>query len=73
MMNLLDLKPGESAVVRKLHGTGPLRRRFNDMGIVPGTSLQYIKPAPLGDPIQIKVKGMNISIRKNDAKDVEIE
>ncbi len=72
MKNLQDLKKGQTGVVQKVHGSGPLKRRFNDMGIIAGTTIEFVKVAPLGDPIQIKVKGVQMSIRKKDAKDIEI-
>ncbi len=72
MKNLQDLQKGQSGIVHKVHGSGPLKRRFHDMGIVAGTTIEFVKVAPLGDPIQIKVKGVQMSIRKKDAKDIEL-
>ncbi len=72
-MTLLDMKPGEQAIVKKIRGRGPLKRRFMDMGIVEGTKLHFIKVAPLGDPLQISVKSYELSIRKEDAANIEVE
>mgnify|MGYP000879011271 CR=1 FL=1 len=73
MRTLVDLKPGQSGIVKKLHGRGPLKRRFNDMGVVSGTPIEVTKVAPLGDPIQITVKEYELTIRKADAVDIEID
>ncbi len=72
-MTLSDMKPGEQAIIKKVRGNGPLKRRFMDMGIVEGTKLDYIKVAPLGDPLQISVKSYELSIRKEDAANIEVE
>lgn len=73
MKTVLNLKPGESGIIKKFHGQGALKKRFSDMGIVKGTGLTFIKTAPLGDPIQISIKNYELTIRKEDAKDVELE
>lgn len=70
---LRDLKPKESGIIVKLGGQSDLRRRFMDMGITRGTQVLIEKVAPLGDPIEIKVKGYNLTIRKADAEKIEIE
>lgn len=72
MRTLNQLKPGESGIVSKVNGRGPVKRRIIDMGMVSGTSLQVVKFAPLGDPIEIKLKGFNLSLRKNEAALIEI-
>jgi len=64
---------GQSARVIKLHGEGALRRRIMDMGITKGVTVTVRKVAPLGDPIEITVRGYELSIRKEDAAIVEIE
>ncbi len=64
---LKDLQPGAVASVRRITNTGRSRRRLLDMGLVPGTRVEMIKVAPLGDPIEIKAKGYNLSIRKDEA------
>ncbi len=56
MKTLNEMKPGEVAMVKRVHGEGSLRRRILDMGIIRGTQLEMVKKAPLGDPIQIKLK-----------------
>jgi ferrous iron transport protein A len=73
MDTLKDLKEGQSAVVKKIHGEGPVKRRIMDIGITKGTSIMVRKLAPLGDPIELKVRGYELSIRKQDAQMIEIE
>ncbi|MFZ5975741.1 MAG: FeoA family protein [Bacillota bacterium] len=67
------LKPGEKGNVRTVGGTGALRRRLLDMGITPGTTVMVRKVAPLGDPIELYLRGYELSIRKADAKNIEVE
>ena len=73
MRTLKDLKVGESSKVVKLHGQGAVRRRIMDMGITKGTTVKVHKLAPLGDPIEITVRGYQLSLRKADAQMVEVE
>lgn len=73
MKTLKDVNVGESATVVKLHGEGATKRRIMDMGITRGTSLSVRKLAPLGDPIEITVRGYELSIRKADAALIEVE
>lgn len=73
MKTLRDVKVGETAAVVKLHGEGAVKRRIMDMGITRGTSLKVRKVAPLGDPIEITVRGYELSIRKADAEMIEVE
>ena len=68
MQTLKDLKVGQSARVVKLQGEGALRRRIMDMGITKGVELHVRKVAPLGDPVEINVRGYELSIRKADAE-----
>jgi ferrous iron transport protein A len=70
---LSQLQPGEKGVVAKVIGTGPIHRRIIDMGIVPGTMIKVEKYAPLGDPMEIKVKGFNLSLRKAEAATIQVE
>lgn len=70
MKSLKDLAPGEKATVSKLVGVGPIRRRIVDMGIVPGAELEMERYAPLGDPIEIKLKGYHLSLRKEEADNI---
>ncbi len=70
MKSLKDLVPGEKATVSKLVGVGPIRRRIVDMGIVPGAEIEMERYAPLGDPIEIKLKGYHLSLRKEEADNI---
>ena len=73
MKNLRDVPVGGKAVVKKLEGQGPTKKRIMDMGITKGVTLDVIKVAPLGDPIEVKVRGYQLSIRKADAEAILIE
>jgi len=73
MKTLRDVKIGETCTVRKIHGEGALRRRIMDMGITKGSEIYVRKVAPLGDPVEITVRGYELSIRKNDAELIETE
>ena len=73
MNTLKDLRVGKSAKVVKLHGEGALKRRIMDMGITRGVEVYVRKMAPLGDPIEICVRGYELSLRKQDAAMIEIE
>ena len=73
MKTLRDVEIGQSAVVKKLHGEGPTRRRIMDMGITKGADVYVRKVAPLGDPIELTVRGYELSVRKADAEYVEVE
>lgn len=66
-MKLTDLKIGEEKIILKVGGEGALRHRLLEMGIIPGTKIKITKKAPLGDPIQIHIRGYELSIRKDDA------
>ena len=68
MKTLKDVKVGETATVAKLHGEGPVKRRIMDMGITKGASIFVRKVAPLGDPIEVTVRGYELSLRKDDAE-----
>jgi len=73
-METLDkVKAGQSVTVRKIRGTGPVKKRLMDMGITQGTKITVVKLAPLGDPIELKLRGYDLSIRKADAELVEVE
>ncbi len=72
MATLKDVKVGESATVAKLNGTGALKRRIMDMGLTKGTSVYVKKVAPLGDPIELTVRGYELSIRRDEAASVEV-
>lgn len=72
MATLRDAKIGETVTVKKLNGEGAIKRRIMDMGITKGTEIRVRKVAPLGDPIEITVRGYELSLRKQDAEMVEI-
>jgi feoA family protein len=72
-MTLKDLKPGQSAVVKKLIGEGAVKRRIMDMGLTKGAEIFVRKVAPLGDPLEITVRGYELSVRKADAGMIEVE
>ena len=72
MKTLREAKVGETVTVRRLHGEGPVKRRIMDMGITKGTSLLVRKVAPLGDPMELNIRGYELSIRKADAEMVEL-
>ena len=73
MKTLRQANVGDTVRVVRLHGEGAVRRRILDMGITRGTEVFVCKGAPLGDPIEIRVRGYALSIRKADAEDIEIE
>lgn len=72
-MTLKDVVVGEKVTVLKLTGTGAIKRRIMDMGITKGVEIQVIRLAPLGDPIEITVRGYELSIRKADAEMIEVK
>ncbi len=72
MRTLRDVKVGESAVIVKLHGEGALKRRIMDMGLTKGTEVFVRKMAPLGDPMELNVRGYELSVRKGDAELIEV-
>lgn len=73
MKNLKEVKCGETATVQKLQGEGALKRRIMDMGITKGAEVYVRKVAPLGDPIEITVRGYELSIRKSEAENIIVE
>lgn len=73
MNTLREVKIGKSAKVIKLHGEGALRRRIMDMGITKGVEVYVRKVAPLGDPIEVSVRGYELSLRLEDAATIEVE
>ena len=68
-----DAKSGETVTVVKIHGEGAVKRRIMDMGITRGVEIYVRKVAPLGDPIEITVRGYELSLRKADAESIEVE
>ncbi len=73
MKTLKESKVGDTVRVVKLHGEGAVKRRIMDMGLTKGVSVQIRKVAPLGDPIEVTVRGYELSIRKADAAMIEVE
>ena len=73
MKTLKDAKVGETVTVVKLHGEGALKRRIMDMGVTKGTEIYVRKVAPLGDPVEITVRGYELSLRKQDAEMILVE
>ncbi|MEG0075697.1 MAG: FeoA family protein [Eubacterium sp.] len=73
MKTLRDVKIGDTVDIQKLHGTGAVKRRIMDMGITKGARVHVRKVAPLGDPIELTVRGYELSIRKSDAEMIEIQ
>ena len=73
MKTLKDVRVGETATVVKLHGEGAVKRRIMDMGLTKGTEAYVRKVAPLGDPVEVMVRGYELSLRKADAEMIEIQ
>ena len=73
MRTLKDARIGETVTVVKLHGEGAIKRRIMDMGITKGVSIRIRKVAPLGDPMELTVRGYELSLRKADAEMIEIQ
>ncbi len=73
MKTLKEAKVGDTVRVVKLHGEGAVKRRVMDMGLTKGVEVQLRKVAPLGDPIEVTVRGYELSIRKADAEMIEVE
>ena len=73
MKTLKDVKVGKRVKVVKLHGEGAIRRRIMDMGITKGVEIYVRKLAPLGDPMELNVRGYELSLRKSDAEMIEVE
>ena len=73
MRTIKELRIGETARVVKLYGEGAVKRRIMDMGITKGTSVTLRKVAPLGDPLELRVRGYELSLRKEDAEKIEVE
>ncbi|MCM1256971.1 MAG: ferrous iron transport protein A [Roseburia sp.] len=73
MKTLREIDCGETVKVRKLSGSGPVKRRIMDMGITKGVEVFVRKVAPLGDPVEVTVRGYELSLRKADAEMIEVE
>ena len=72
-MTLREVKKGQTVVVQKLNGEGAVKRRIMDMGITKGTEIYVCKVAPLGDPVEVTVRGYELSVRKADAEKVVVK
>ena len=72
-MTLREVKVGQTVTVKKLSGDGPVKRRIMDLGITKGVSVYVRKVAPLGDPVEVTVRGYELSLRKADAEMIEVE
>lgn len=72
-MTIDDLQVGQSGVIREVGGEGALRLRFLDMGLIPGTAVTLQKIAPMGDPIQLRVRGYELTIRREDAVKITLK
>lgn len=73
LKTLRDIPVGSTARVKKLHGEGALKRRIMDMGITKGSEIYVRKVAPLGDPVEVTIRGYELSLRKDDADCIEME
>ena len=73
MKTLKEVKIGQSAIIKKMHGEGAVKRRIMDMGLTKGTEVYVRKVAPLGDPLELTVRGYELSLRKEDAQWIEVE
>ena len=73
MKTLKDCKPSQTVIVTKISGTGAVKRRIMDMGITKGVQIHIRKVAPLGDPIELNIRGYELSVRKQDAQMIEVE
>ncbi len=72
-MTLKELRPGQKGIVASVGTTGAMKRRIMDMGITPGVEIQVIKTAPLGDPIEVNVRGYELSLRKEEARQIQMQ
>ncbi len=73
MVPLSELKPKERGTIVKVGGDGPVRRRMLDMGVVPGTEVEVVRVAPLGDPVELLIRGYHLSLRKEEAREILVE
>ncbi len=72
-MTLKELKIGKTAIIRSVGGSGALRQHFLDMGLIQGTEVTVVKYAPMGDPIELKLHGYELTIRLDDAEKIQVE
>lgn len=73
MVSLGELRPKERGIIVKVGGQGPVHRRILDMGVVPGTQVEVVKVAPLGDPVELLIRGYHLSLRKEEAREIFVE
>ena len=73
MKTLKDVPVGETVTVKTLHGDGAIKRRIMDMGITKGVEIYVRKVAPLGDPMELNVRGYELSVRKSEAEEIEVQ
>lgn len=73
MRDLSGMKPGESGVIEAVGGTGALRRRLLDMGLTPGTKVLVRKTAPFGDPLELSLRGYELTLRGEDARNIRVK
>lgn len=73
MRTLKDVRVDENVIVKRLQGDGAVKRRIMDMGVTKGTAILVQKVAPLGDPIEVKVRGYELSLRKGEAENIIVE
>ena len=71
-MTIKDLEIGQSAVIEKVGGSGALRQHFLDMGVIPGTEVTLVKLAPLGDPMELRIHGYELTLRLDDAQKISV-
>jgi ferrous iron transport protein A len=71
-LKLSDCQPGQSGVIQKIHGEGPVIQRLLELGLIEGKSITLVRKAPLGDPIKIEFEGMWLALRKAEAEHVEV-
>ena len=72
-MTIAELKPGQSALVSRIGGEGALRQHFLDMGMIPGAALTVVKLAPMGDPMELRIHGYELTLRLADAARIDVE
>jgi len=72
-MTLRELEPGQGGTVASIGTKGMIRRRLMDMGITPGVEILVVKVAPLGDPIEVRIRGYELSLRKEEANQIEMK
>jgi ferrous iron transport protein A len=69
---LSELAPGESGVIARIHGDGAIARRLMELGLVPGTHVEVVRHAPLGDPVELRVRRVHLSIRRSEANHIRV-